>query len=299
VQRSFVFIINPISGTRNKGGLQQQIETFAKEAGFPYLIVPSVADGNYEFLKVPIAENNITDVVIAGGDGTINGVLNCLRTEPVQFGLLPCGSGNGLAFTAGLSRNLDQALQIIKAGRSEPTDAFLINNRFACMLCGLGFDAAVAHAFANDPRRGLNTYIRKSVQHFLSAKAYPFTLLFQNTMLQTEAFLISIANSNQFGNNVTIAPKASLTDGLLDIVIVTKQNKLALVWHTLRQMRGYNGVQEIKTVTEKAAVIYLQTDAVTIQNPSRAPLHVDGDPAGTAETLNVQLLKGSFRLIYP
>jgi diacylglycerol kinase family enzyme len=118
-------------------------------------------------------------------------------------------------------------------------------------------------------------------------------------MLQTEAFLISIANSNQFGNNVTIAPKASLTDGLLDIVIVTKQNKLALVWHTLRQMRGYNGVQEIKTVTEKAAVIYLQTDAVTIQNPSRAPLHVDGDPAGTAETLNVQLLKGSFRLIYP
>jgi YegS/Rv2252/BmrU family lipid kinase len=299
VQRSFVFIINPISGTRNKGLLQQQIKTFAEEGGFPYFMVPSAADGNYHFLKQQITENNITDVVIAGGDGTINGVLNSLRNEPVQFGLLPCGSGNGLAFTAGLSRNIDLSLQVIKRGKSEWTDAFLINNRFACMLCGLGFDAVVAHAFANDPRRGLNTYIRKSVQHFLTAKAYPFTLLFQNTMLQTEAYFISIANSNQFGNNVTIAPKASLTDGLLDVVIVTKQNKLALIWHTLRQVGGYNPVQEIKTVTKGASIIYLQTDAVTIQNPGMAPLHVDGDPGGTADTLNVQLLKGSFRLIYP
>lgn len=299
MQRSFIYIINPISGTRNKSLLQQKIETFARGAGFPYEIFPSAADGDYTFLKPHIEEYNVTDVVIAGGDGTINGVLASLRNEKVQFGLLPCGSGNGLAFTTGLSKNIDKALQIIKVGKSEWTDAFLINNQFACMLCGLGFDAAVAHAFADDPARGLNTYIKKSVQHFFSAKAYPFTIHFKNTILETEAFFISIANSNQFGNNFTIAPKASLTDGLLDVVIVTKQNKLALIWQTLKQVGGYNPVQEIKAVNKKRGVIYLQTDAVTIQNPSGAPMHLDGDPAATSQTINVKLLKGTFRLIYP
>jgi diacylglycerol kinase family enzyme len=226
-------------------------------------------------------------------------VLNSLRHVDVQFGLLPCGSGNGLAFTTGLSRNIDQSLEIIKAGKSAPTDAFLVNGRFACMLCGVGFDAAVAHAFAADPKRGLNTYIRKSMQHFFSAKAYPFTILSQNAMLETEAFFISIANSNQFGNHFTIAPKASLTDGLLDIVIVTKQNKLALLWQTLRQVRGYNAVQQLEVLNKKAGVIYLQTNALTIQNPGLAPIHLDGDPASTADVFNVQLLKGCFRLIYP
>ena len=299
MQRHFAFIINPISGTRDKDLLRQKIEAFAKANQFPYHIFPSAADGDYGVLKNSIAQEGITDVVIAGGDGTINGVLGALRDTAVQFGLLPCGSGNGLAFTTGLSRSMDKALQIIKAGKSAPTDAFLINNRFACMLCGLGFDAAVAHAFAADPNRGLKTYIKKSVQHFFTAKAYPFTLLFQNTILESEAFFISIANSNQFGNNFTIAPKASLTDGLLDIVIVTKQNKLNLVWQTLKQVSGYNAVQQIDMMNKAAGVIYLQTDAVTIQNPSRAPMHLDGDPVDTAENINVQLLKGCFRLIYP
>lgn len=299
MHRSFIYIINPISGTRNKSLLQQKIETFAVASGFPYRIFPSAEDGDYRFLKAHIRENKITDVVIAGGDGTINGVLGSLRHEDVQFGILPCGSGNGLAFTTGLSRNVDKALEIIKVGRSEWTDAFLVNDKFACMLCGLGFDAQVAHAFADDPARGLRTYIKKSVQHFFTAKAYPFTLLFKNTMLETEAFFISIANSNQFGNNVTIAPKASLTDGLLDVVIVTKQHKLNVIWQMAKQVGGYNPVQQIDMLNEKTGVIYLQTEALTIQNPSLAPMHLDGDPTSTADTINVQLLKGTFRLIYP
>src|SRR3954466_16171012 len=99
MERRFVFIINPISGTGSKSLLQQKLEAFAESNHFPYQIFPSVADGNYTFLKAHIAEKGVTDVVIAGGDGTINGVLNSLRNEAVQFGLLPCGSGNGLAFT--------------------------------------------------------------------------------------------------------------------------------------------------------------------------------------------------------
>jgi diacylglycerol kinase (ATP) len=299
MQRKFAFIINPISGTGNKNLLKEKITAFAQRNGYAVDVFPSAADGDYTFLKAHIETEAVTDVVIAGGDGTINGVLDSLRDMHVQFGLLPCGSGNGLAFTTGLSRNIDAALEIIKAGKSAPTDAFLVNGHFACMLCGLGFDAAVAHAFADDPNRGLKTYIKKSVQHFFTAKAYPFTLLFQNTILEIDAFFISIANSNQFGNNFTIAPKASLTDGLLDLVIVTRQNKLNLVWQTLRQVGGFNAVQRVEVLNKNTGVIYLQTDAVTIQNPLLAPMHLDGDPTRTDETINVQLLKGCFRLIYP
>lgn len=299
MQRCFVYIINPISGTRNKGLLQQKIESFAQGAGFPYHIFPSAADGDYTFLKAHIAQKGVTDVVIAGGDGTINAALDALRQQPVQFGILPCGSGNGLAFTTGLSKNIDAALQVILAGKSAPTDAFLVNGRFACMLCGLGFDAQVAHAFAAEPQRGLSTYIKKSVQHFFSAPAYPFTIQSGSTNVALDAFFISIANSNQFGNNFTIAPKASLTDGLLDVVIVTKQNKLTLLLHTLKQVAGWNNLQEIELISQDTKVIYFQTSGLTITNNALAPMHIDGDPCTTAAAVNVQLLKGCFQLIYP
>src|SRR5687767_5356930 len=106
MHRRFIYIINPISGRQNKGLVQQKIEAFAQSAGFPYSIFASVANGDYTFLKPHIRDEGITDVVIAGGDGTINGVLSSLHREAVQFGLLPCGSGNGLAYTSGLSKNI-------------------------------------------------------------------------------------------------------------------------------------------------------------------------------------------------
>ena len=167
------------------------------------------------------------------------------------------------------------------------------------MLCGLGFDAQVAHAFAADPNRGLNTYIKKSVQHFFSATAYPFTLHFRDAMLDTEAFFISIANSNQFGNNFTIAPQASLMDGLLDIVVVGKRTKLNLLVQTLRQVRGFNRLHTEPLTDARGSVLYFQTAALTIDNEGGAPLHIDGDPFPTADHFDIRILKHCFELIFP
>ncbi len=297
--RRFVYIINPVSGTRGKASLQQKIEQLTTKAGFAYDIVYSARDGNYDFLHPVIKEKGVTDVVIAGGDGTINQALNNLKHLDVQFGIVPCGSGNGLAFSAGISKNIDRALQVVFAGKTVWSDAFLINQHFACMLCGLGFDAEVAHSFANDPNRGLSTYIKKSVQHFFTAQAYPFELQFGPAPLKLEAFFISIANSNQFGNHFTIAPQASLTDGLLDVVIVNKQSKWNLLLQTARQVTGYNKLQQVELLNKDASVIYFQTDALTIQNKGFAPMHLDGDPIGTAPVIEVRLLKKCFRLIVP
>ena len=299
MNRKFLYIINPISGAKNKSLLQQLIKTRTEAAGFYFEIHTSVDGGDYRFLEPAIIEKQITDVVIAGGDGTINQVIDAFRKFKVQFGIIPCGSGNGLALSAGLSKNPDKALDVIFKGNVQPTDAFLINNHFACMLCGLGFDAQVAHDFANDPNRGLITYIKKTVANFFTASAYPFVIETHGRHLRTEAFFISIANSNQFGNNFKIAPQARLTDGLLDIVIVTQQSKISVLLNTLKQVSGFNHLQTIDVLNEKSALLYFQTDNIKIENPQMAPLHIDGDPAVSAAVIDVHLLPDCFGLIYP
>lgn len=299
MERHLLYLINPISGRGNKNALQQLVEERTTAAGFSFTILPSVADSNYKHIISFINEQNVTDIIIAGGDGTVNGAVNALRHCNVNFGILPCGSGNGLAFGAGIPRNLERALSVIFAGNAQWTDAYTVNEHFACMLSGLGFDAQVAHNFANDPSRGLKTYIKKTLSHFFTAKAYPFSISSGRDELKTEALFISIANSNQFGNNFKIAPKASLTDGLLDIVVVAKQTKLSMLIQTLRQLSGFNQLYKAEIAQAKAAVVYFQTDHLKIKNPSLAPLHIDGDPAATARSFEINVLKRAFRLIYP
>lgn len=297
--RKFLYIINPVSGTRTKKDLQQFIEKETTAAGISFSIFPSVASGDYSFLHAFIKEENITDVVIAGGDGTVSQVVNGLMDHPVNFGIIPCGSGNGLAYAAKIPKEARKALQVVFKGKATPIDGFYLNKQFACMLCGLGFDAKVAHDFAQQSKRGLATYVKQVVRNFFGAKTYSFEITVGGKSFAIDAYFISIANSNQFGNNFTIAPKASLRDGLLDIVILTRQNKLSWVVQTLKQVSGRNKPVAETLIDDKKAVIYFQTDHMLINNISQAPLHIDGDPAETPDRLVIEIRKGCFRLLQP
>ncbi len=298
MRRKLLYIINPISGTGNKKSVADLLRKKTTEKNIPFEIFPSVASGDYSFLVPIIAEKQITDVVIAGGDGTVSQVVHSLAGCRVNFGIIPCGSGNGLAYTAGIPKAKPSAADMIFTGKPVAVDAFYINDHFGCMLCGLGFDAKVAEDFAKQPARGLATYIKQVVKNFFTAKTYAFELTVNDTTFTTDAFFISIANSNQFGNNFTIAPEASLTDGLLDIVIVTNQSKLALLMEVIKQVRGKNKLQ--KSVIEmKKGIMYFQTDRLKIKNLSNAPLHIDGDPAETPEVLDISVRKKFFKLIQP
>ena len=299
MQRSILYIINPISGKGNKQTLQEIIQTESKKAGLNFEIFPSVSSGDYSFLDELIETNSFTHIVIAGGDGTVNQAINSLKKHSLPFGIIPCGSGNGLAFSAGIPKNIQTALTIAFTGKIEWTDAFTINGQFACMLCGLGFDAQVAHDFALDKKRGLITYVKKIIQNFFIAKPYSFVLKLDNKKIEVGAYFISIANSNQFGNNFTIAPKASLTDGLLDIVIVTQQTKLNLLLQTLMQVSGFNQLQKAENIDKETSVVYFQTSAIQINNPSLAPLHIDGEPVESVKKIDIKIQPKSFQLIYP
>ena len=167
------------------------------------------------------------------------------------------------------------------------------------MLCGIGFDASVAHEFAKQKKRGLQTYIKVSTLQFFKAKSYRFEIKLKDGLLKTEAFFLCIANSNQFGNNFTIAPKASLSDGLLDIVIVKKMNKLLLPFSILYQLSGTNAIQPVSDYAKNKNIIYLQTDQLSIRNTDNAPIHIDGDPRETSGEFDIRIVKNCFRLLRP
>lgn len=299
MRRKILFFINPISGTGSKLRLERKIIRKCYDHNVAFEMLLTAEDGNYSFLRDKIKEDKITDIVICGGDGSLNPLVGALLNVKVNFGIIPLGSGNGLAFAAKIPKSIDKAFEIIFNGKASCVDAFLINDRLSCMLCGIGFDAQVAYDFSLQKKRGLVTYIKQSLKNFLSASTYPFVVEINGSSINADAFFICIANSNQFGNNVTIAPKASLNDGLVDLIIVKKMGKLNVVWSVLKQVKaGTLTNQEEKDFLNKN-VLYFQASTLKIYNTDLAPLHIDGDPAETSKEFNINIVPNAFRLIQP
>lgn len=299
MRRKLLYLVNPISGTRKKPLLKAGIENRTAGAGLEFFIANTRADGDYSYLPAMVADEGITDIIICGGDGSVSTVTAHLLNTDVNVGIIPMGSGNGLALAAGITNSTDQALDIILKGHASYIDGFFINNKFSCMMCGIGSDAQVAHDFAMQKTRGLKTYLRLSALHYFKSKPYSFNLRADKKIIDTDAFFIVVANSNQFGNNVTIAPKASLNDGLLDIVIVNKMNKLILPFALLQQITGINTLKEIKSYNRSRSITYFQSAELTIINKSNAPIHIDGEPEPSAEIINIKIKPNAFRLLQP
>ena len=197
---------------------------------------------------------------------------DALQGVPVNIGIIPIGSGNSVALACKIPRQPGLALDIIFKGKAYPVDAFNVNEKFSCALCGIGFDADVAHEFAKQKIRGLQTYLRISTMKFFNSKPYPFEIKLDGRILKTEAYFISIANSNQFGNNVTIAPRASMSDGLLDIVIVKKMNKIILPFSVFFQVAGNNKL-EMRSRIFREKEYYLYADGQNQHQKSFACTH--------------------------
>jgi diacylglycerol kinase (ATP) len=296
MQRRFIFLFNPHSGVQTGKSLEEIITDRCRQANVTFSIEHSRADGNYASLKEKISNESVTDVVIAGGDGTISTVVAAIKDLTVNIGIIPRGSGNGLALAAGISKDINKAIDIIFNGNAQKVDAFLINNQFSCMLSGIGFDAQVAHEFDRQMQRGLKKYIQLIIKNLQHIESYRFTIKAKEVNLQFRAYFISIANSNQFGNQFTIAPKASLQDGLLDVVAVEKTNiffvLMRILWHI--RFGTFTG-----DFTKRRGITYFQTDELTITNPDNAPLHIDGDGKPTSASFHIKVLPAAYSLLMP
>lgn len=299
MSRKILFFINPISGVKTKINLEEKIIAKCEEKDISFIILFTSKDGNYDFLHDKIKNENITDIAICGGDGSIAPIVSSILNVPVNIGIVPLGSGNGLARTAGIPKSVDKAIDVILKENAAYTDVFLINNKISTHVCGLGFDAKVAHDFSKQKKRGLHGYTRIALKNFFAAKTFPFIIHAEKNEFEIDAFFICIANSNQFGNNFKIAPQASICDGLLDIVILKKTTKPQIVISFIKQLIS----GKIKRFSEKdfhkKNILYFQTKKLKIKNPELAPLHVDGDPAETFEEFSIEILPAAYKLIHP
>ena len=299
MNRKLLFFINPVAGNRNKRKLEAIISRKCIINHIAFAFAYTNAKGSYQLEEHKILDEGFTDIIIIGGDGTVNQLTKALRHLHLPFGIIPMGSGNGLALAANIPVSILKALSTIFIGHTIEVDALMVNNHYSCMLSGVGFDAEVAHDFARKSSRGLLTYTQQSIINYFKAQPYFFQIELPDFSFYTDAFFISIANSNQFGNNFTIAPHASLSDGLLDIVVVQKMHKSKLPFAILKQIKGNNSLKENVDNVSKNNILYFQTPNITIHNTKLAKLHIDGEPVETDEIINAAIIPKAFRLMVP
>ncbi len=220
------FVINPISGSGKNGFLVNYIEHEFNDNKYELSIDTTNYKGHAAFLvKKAIKEQ--TDIVVAcGGDGTINEVASCLVGTNIPLGIIPLGSGNGLASNLNISKKIEKALSTIKNGIVTKIDVGQINSTYFFSNTGFGFDSDVIYNYEKISKRSLSSYIRATYTSFKNYSAYePVYIAINGEKQIVSPFMVFISNSNEMGYNMSLTPKASLSDGLLDIVIIPKIKK--------------------------------------------------------------------------
>lgn len=275
-----LFIVNPISGK----GKKARIISYLQEKG--YKIVYTEYAGHGEIL----ARGCTDEVVVAvGGDGTVNEVARGLIGTGKTLGIIPCGSGDGLARHLGLSHNIKKAIRTLEEGKVKTIDSAEVNGRKFFSVCGVGFDAVVSERFASSGKRGLWNYIKHGIKTWMSYKPESYTLDIDGKCLEHEALFITIGNSNQWGNNARITPLADLSDGLLEVTVVERFSAFEFPWLVFRLMRGSaHKSRRVKTYEGKDIRISRQT---------KGPAHCDGDWFLTGDVLEVHIHPQSLNVI--
>ncbi len=284
------FIINPISGTSNKYSYDVKIKQFFADSNINTIVKFTTAAGDATKIAIDFVNDAIDAIVVVGGDGTVNEVVNGIGMSGVPMGIIPSGSGNGLARHLGISLILKRALETIKQGFVQPIDIISINNKLSVNVSGLGFDALVAHKFQNLSKRGLVSYIKIVISEFLAYKIQNYKIIIDGKEYTKDAFLISIANSSQFGNNAFISPSSSVSDGEMDICIVKPFLKIEspIVIEQLMTGRLDKG-KYLEVIRAKEVVIRQESDI----------FHIDGDPYNNGKIIKAKILASKLNMIIP
>lgn len=277
-----LFIVNPIAGSGHKSLLTKKLVSSG------YNVVYTEYPGHAEVLA---RETDAQKVIAVGGDGTVNEVARGLIGTSKAFGIIPCGSGDGLAMHLGIPHNFAKALKIIQNGKTEPLDAARLNDKIFFSVCGTGFDATISEKFAKSGKRGLANYIEQAIKTWKDYKPESYTIDIDGRKWNTEAVLITVGNSNQWGNGAKVTPLADSSDGMLDITIVDRFKNIEIPILAYRLMTG--------TVNEDYHVHCYRGKHIVIGRSIPGPAHVDGDWFEAGTTLEIDVIPHALNVLVP
>ena len=277
-----LFIVNPISGQGNKTSVVSRLSK--KDCKVVY----TEYAGHAEILAREAEE----DIVVAvGGDGTVNEVARGLIGTGKTLGIIPRGSGDGLALHLGLSHDLNKCLKIIEKGNTREIDAGTINGRYFFSVCGVGLDAIVSERFAKSGRRGLASYIEQAIHSWKGHKSEKYVLDIDGKRIAHEAVMVTVGNSDQWGHGAKVAPLADSSDGILDITVVEDFKDIEIPMLAYRLMTGtVNMAENIHCYKGKSIDIIRE-------NPGQA--HADGDWFEAGKLLEIRILEHSLKVLVP
>ena len=280
-KKKIVFILNPISGTHSKKEIPELIEKTLDLGQFDYELRLTEYAGHAAEIARTCAAEGIDVVVAIGGDGTVNEVARSLTHTGTALGIIPCGSGNGLARHLCLPLDIKKAIQIINAYRVEDFDYGIINDLPFFCTCGMGFDAFISLKFAEAGKRGPITYVENVLKEGLKYQPETYEVIDDQGAKNYKAFLIACANASQYGNNAYIAPGASMKDGEMDVIIMEPFDVLDAPQIAADLF--------MKTLTNNSKIKTFRTKSLHIHRKGAGAIHYDGDPIMTGEDIDVHI----------
>ena len=280
-KRKIVFIVNPISGTHSKKKIPGLIADIIDPECFDYEVRQTEYAGHAAVMTKELAEAGTDIVVAVGGDGTVNEVARSLVHTQTALGIIPCGSGNGLARHLCIPMDVKKAISIINHGQTEAFDYGVINGLPFFCTCGMGFDAFVSLKFAQAGKRGLITYVENVLKEGLKYKPETYELVADDGKQHHKAFLVACANASQYGNNAYIAPGATMKDGEMDVIIMEPFD--------LIEAPQIAADLFMKTLPSHSKIKTFRTKHLSIHRQEPGAIHYDGDPIMTNSDVEVSI----------
>lgn len=288
-KQKIYFLVNPISGGKNKDNFHSLVNANINSGLYDYDIEEWGDNDSVEQMVGKALTKNFDIIVAAGGDGTINQVASQLAGTDKLMGIIPMGSGNGFARHNGIPMNTEKAIQLLNHPTIKKVDTVLINNQRYVNVAGIGFDAHIGYLFSTAPSRGFKTYTKIVMKELSSFKPENYTLTIDGKVHHEDAFLISVTNGSQWGNNATIAPHASTRDGLMDVVVM-KPFKFYEVPQLALQMFS-------KSIDKNKRILSFKASNVVIQRNDKGAVHFDGEPAEMGTEISFKIDPASLNLL--
>ncbi|WP_167505943.1 diacylglycerol/lipid kinase family protein [Desulfosediminicola flagellatus] len=283
------FIINPISGNKSNSNIPNLINTRLNHNRFNHhCFITSYAGESAQIVR-KLKEQAFDYIVAVGGDGTVNEVAKELINSDVALGIIPRGSGNGLARHLGIPMDTEQAIAQLNKSSVQCIDSGKINDYLFWCTAGIGFDALIGFKFANSTKRGFFTYITESFKQFIRYKADHYTIIVNDTTHHSQAFTITFANASQYGNNAYISPTADIADGKLDTVLIKPFPWFSSIILCMRLFT--------RSIHKSKYVKVLRDNRVIVHKSGKGLLHFDGEPGTWSDIVTAEILPKSLKVL--